>query len=123
MTLYDLIKQVSDIITPKTDAFYNYILYTSDDNWGFLRTRWCWWDKPVENRRLSDNYEVVMVTSMSRIEVSDFENKEDTVVKLQFHYDYSHAVMEDAVWDLGLLYKYVYLFDLKSKTYTMEYRG
>lgn len=38
MTLYELIKQVSQILTPQTDDFYNYVLYTSDDNGGFLRT-------------------------------------------------------------------------------------
>lgn len=122
MTLHDLIKQVSEIIIPGTDAFYNYILYTSDDNGGFLRTRWCWWDKPLENHKLSDNYEVVMVTSRSLIDVKDLEKRDDTYLKLQFHYDFKHAVPEDADWDLGLLYNYVYLVDLKAKTYMIVYR-
>ena len=37
MTLYELLKEISKILTPETDAFYQYALYTSDDNGGFLR--------------------------------------------------------------------------------------
>ena len=32
MTLYKLLKQISNIITPENDEFYRYALYTSDDN-------------------------------------------------------------------------------------------
>ena len=35
MTLYELLKQISDIITPDDNSFYRYALHTSDDNGGF----------------------------------------------------------------------------------------
>jgi len=42
MMLHDLLRQVSEILTPETGSFYGYLLHTSDDNGGFLRTRHCW---------------------------------------------------------------------------------
>ena len=38
MTLYKLLKQISNIITPENDEFYRYALYTSDDN-GFFEDK------------------------------------------------------------------------------------
>lgn len=58
MTLYELLKQISNIITPENDVFYRYAIYTSDDNGGFLRTRYCWrLDKPVKDRNLGEGFE------------------------------------------------------------------
>ena len=61
MQLYELIRKVSDILTPETDVFYN------DDNGGFLRTRYCWWDRCVKDRSLDDEYKKVLVTSVRPI--------------------------------------------------------
>ena len=35
MTLYELLKEISDILTPNDNAFFDYAIYTSDDNGGF----------------------------------------------------------------------------------------
>ncbi len=122
MTLYQLLKQISNIITPQNDAFYRYAIYTSDDNWGFLRTRHCWWlDKPLKDRNLGDGFEKVLVTAEQEINVDDFLVETDTLVKMQITYSEKNATIEDADWDTQLNYCYVYIFDLINGTYTMSY--
>ena len=122
MTLYGLLKEISGILTPEDDAFFTYAIYTSDDNGGFLRTRYCWWeDRPVEDGELGGGFETVMVTSKKEINTEDLHKKPDTLVKLQITYSLTDAKIQDADWDLQLGYCYVYLFDLKAGTYTMTY--
>ncbi len=122
MTLYALLKQISKIITPQNDAFYRYAIYTSDDNGGFLRTRYCWWlDRPIENRYLGDDFEKVLVTAKREINADDLEVETDTLVKMQITYSEKNATIEDADWDSQLDYCYVYIFDLIKGTYTMSY--
>ena len=81
MTLYELIERVSRIITPDTNAFFRYVLYTSDDN-GFLLTRYCWWDTPIRDCVLKNEYENVLVAAKSPIKEEDLKNEWDTLVKL-----------------------------------------
>ena len=54
MDLYTLLNNISVIVTPNTDYFYEYALHTFDNNGGFLRTRYCWWDKCLENHELKN---------------------------------------------------------------------
>lgn len=121
MTLYKLIKQVSTLITPESDDFYNYVLFTSDDNGGFLRTRYCWWDEPLADRNILGKYRKVLVACNKEISVVDLVNKKDTELKIQFHYDFYDATFEDAEWDLQIGYSYIYLFNLDNEV-LMEYR-
>lgn len=120
MTLYDLLKQISHIITPEDDSFYNYVLYTSDNNGGFLRTRYCWWDKPLENRKIKESYKRVIVSSTAEIDPKKFLDKSNTYIKMQIHYDIKDASINDVQCDIELGYKYIYIFDLESLTYTLE---
>ena len=84
MTLYELLQKLSNIITPEDDAFYRYAIYTSDDNGGFLRTRYCWRkDKPIQDKELGNGFETVLVTSKHKINTADMNNEFDTLVKLQ----------------------------------------
>ena len=122
MTLYKLIKQVSNILTPHNDAFFRYAIYTFDDNGGFLRTRYCWrLDKPLKDKELSDNFRRVLVTSRDIINIDNLLVDTDTLVKLQLTYSEPDATVEDALWDVDLGYNYVYIFDLINGVYTMSY--
>lgn len=122
MTLYSLLKEISNMITPEDDAFYTYALYTSDDNGGFLRTRYCWWeDKPIKDAELGDGFETVMVTSKSEINTENLHKKPETLVKLQITYSLTNATIGDADWDTESDYCYVYIFNLKTREYTMTY--
>lgn len=124
MTLYELIKKISKIITPDTDDFYQYVLHTSDDNGGFLRTRYCWWDECVKDRKIQSNYNKILVTSKEKFDINSFKklkDEEDTTVKMQISYDITNAAITDADWDSQCGYNYVYIFDLINNTYTQEY--
>lgn len=122
MTLYELIRNVSRIITPEDDSFFRYVIFTSDDNGGFLRTRYCWWpDRPIEDKELGDYaYERVMVTSKSEIDLKGLLDETETRVKIQFTYSREEATIANAEWDAQLGYRYVYIFDLKSGNYTLS---
>lgn len=124
MTLYDLIKRISAIITPNTDDFYEYVIHTSDDDGGFLRTRFCWWDKAVKNRTLYADYKKVLVTCEEEIDIvklKELEKGESTPVKMQLTYSLANPTLEDADWDVELGYCHVYLFDLENNTYTHKH--
>ena len=47
MSLYDLLKEISYILTPETHSLYDYMVHTFDDDGVFLRTRYFYWDKPI----------------------------------------------------------------------------
>lgn len=121
MTLYELIRRVSKIITPEDYSFFRYVIYTSDDNGGFLRTRYCWWlDRPIEDKDLGDyEYEKVMVTSKNEIDLNDLLDETETKVKIQFTYSREEPTIANAEWDAQLGYRYVYIFDLRSGNYTL----
>lgn len=124
MTLYELIKSISAIITPENNDFYEYVIHTSDDNGGFLRTRYCWFDKCVEDRKIRSDIKKVLVTSMSEIDVNNFrklKDGEDTAVKMQITYHEPNASIEDADWDSQFGYNYIYIFDLVNNTYIKDY--
>lgn len=130
MRLYELIQQISDIITPETNSFYNYALYTSDDDGGFLRTRYCWSLKPVGDHEIGNDFSKVIVASQKEInikhledntQISEFTGKNKTLVKLQIHYDFKKATWRDADWDIQMDYSYIYIFDLNKKKYNMKH--
>ena len=122
MTLYELLKEISGILTPDDDAFFRFAIYTSDDNGGFLRTRYCWWkDRPILDKNIGDGYETVLVTSKNEINTADLKDESNTLVKMQITYSNLNATTNDAEWDITLDYCYVYIFNLKTKTYTMTY--
>lgn len=125
MQLYELIKKVSDILTPETDVFYNYVLHTSDDNGGFLRTRYCWWDRCVKDRSLDDEYKKVLVTSVRPIDadtLAELVRNKKSHLRLQFQYWCADPTVDDADVDVELGYCYVYIFDLEQGNFTMEHR-
>lgn len=122
MTLYKLIEQISEILTPDTMLFYDYVLHTSDDNGGFLRTRYCWWEKTVEDFILGEKeYKKVMISMKRPFDIEDLADKKGTLVKMQIDYCETDATLENADWDAELGYCYIYIFDLQNKTYTMNY--
>lgn len=53
MTLYKLLEQISEVLTPQMHSLYDYLLHSSDDN-GFLRTRHCYWHTPLPDHGVPD---------------------------------------------------------------------
>ncbi len=120
MRLHELIKRLSDIITPKSGKFNEYVLHTSDDNADFLRTRECWSDETVPDKKIQDAYKGVIVTAAEPLEVSGLVKTDDLVnpIHMQISYGDTEARLENAIWDITMGYKYIYIFDLESNTYS-----
>lgn len=121
MNLYDLIHQISEILTPNTNSFFEYVINTSDDNGGFLRT--CFINK---NDKLK-NFEIqcmdkVLVCFAREFVEDDYYNygMAFTKTKLQLFYWKNVSIPARSRWSCGLGYKYSYVFDLKARTYTYK---
>lgn len=122
MTLIELIEEISKILTPYSNEFFNYVINTSDNNGGFLRTCYCWRKKAIADIDLGTRqYRVVLLTMQRQFDEADLRRSQLTNLKLQLHYEYTDAVFEDALWDAQLGYNYVYLVDLENKRFEMRY--
>lgn len=128
MTLYELLRQISEILAPKrAGELYDYFLHTFDDNDGFVRTRHCRFDKNdkvLNDRKLRDDIRSVF---FSVIEPFDFDKDEllgksegmgpRTLLKAQmFYFD---AVSEDAEENAAHGFDYPILIDLVEKKFQM----
>ena len=104
MTLYDLVECISKAITPKTNSLYNYVLHTSDDDGGFLRTRYCYSDKPVKDIEIK-NMDKAIVCFRKRFIEGDkyYSDKHNTLIKMQLFY-YCNDIEEDIKWSQSLGY-------------------
>ena len=121
MTLHELIKKLSEIITPETDAFNNYVLYTSDDNLGFLRTRHYWEDVPLRDRKFKRELSRAFVTAEAPIKEDDLVKRDKFVTSAKLQVTYYNTDIEDMEWDADLGYNYLYIFDLENKSFEMKY--
>lgn len=111
MMLYDLLRQISHIITPGSDEFFNYVINTSDNNGGFLRTSYRWRNNPIRDVGLGyRDYRTVLVTMERPFAEEDLYRKTSTYVKMQIDYINTDAVFEDAVWDAQFAYEIMHNF-------------
>ena len=117
MTLYELINQVAEIVLPGS-RLDEYILNTSDDNGGFLRTCYCRKGKPVNDRSVGD-LKTVLLTAKQKIEPEQLKDREYTRAKLQLTYGNDYTNPEDLEWDRELGYCWCYIVDLEEKAYSI----
>ena len=91
MTFYELILQISEILTPETNSFYDYILHSCDDNGGFLRTRWCRWEKVLPDFEVQTQEKTLICFRKPFHEGDAYYQKEEyavhTLVKMQLFYE------------------------------------
>ena len=98
---------------------FDYFIHAMDDH-GFLRTRYCYWDKKIDDRSVLDDIKTILITTKTPF---DFENETEyyvkeggiwedyilTGLKMQlFYYDNSdeNQVIEDIEWSEQLGYRY-----------------
>lgn len=131
MTLYELLARISDILTPRTGSLYDYMLHTFDDNGGFLRTRYCYWDQPLPDFPISD-IQTVLICFRRPFREGDayyeyeqcgagqeYEQK-NTLVKMQLFY--APGNMEDDIaWSCLFPYPEACIIDLRDKTYEFRH--
>lgn len=62
MTKYEFYKQIASILSPNnSEALFDYIIHAMDNNGFFLRTRYCYSNKPLPNGPLSRDVQIVLV--------------------------------------------------------------
>ena len=126
MRLYELLEQVSEILTPQTHSLYDYMVHTFDENGGFLRTRYCYWDRPVSDFRIADLNEVLICFRQPFREGDpyyeterygenlQFEQK-NTLVKMQLFY--TGNIEDNIAWSCQFPYPEAYIINLETKTF------
>ena len=131
MTLYQIIKKAAEILAPKnSDALFDYIIHSMDDDWGFLRTRYCYWEKTLTDRKYANNEEPrILLIAME--EPYRFDNEcgfyqplDDfgilgTLIKMQLFYcDLSNDAdfNSKAEWSAQLGYNYPVRINLTNGT-------
>ena len=131
MRLYELLEQVSDILTPQTHSLYDYMIHSFDNNGGFLRTRYCYWDRPVSDFRIADLCEVLICFRQAFREGDpyyeterygehlQFEQK-NTLVKMQLFYG-SDDMDGNIEWSRQMGYPSAYIIDLTDRTYKVRH--
>lgn len=128
MRLYELLKQVSDILTPQSKDLYKYMLHTFDNNGGFLRTRYCYLDAQIPDRSIPDLEKVLICFRQPYIEGDPFyihrqygdALQTETLVKMQLFY--SEGDMDgDIEWSRQLGYPIAYIIALTDRTYEVRH--
>lgn len=76
-TLYEMLRKTAEILTnnKNTELLYDYFIHAMDDDGGFLRTRWVYWeDKPLKDFELREAPCILLVALETPF---DFENNTD----------------------------------------------
>lgn len=128
MTRYEFLYRISEILAPKqTEEFFDYLLHSSDDDGGFLRTRWCYWENPLPDSNSNYQVKIALITMRSKY---DFDNlpsfyDEDgkTNVKIQVHFgDYSDddAFYQETLWASSVGFPYPVKIDFVNGMYEVS---
>ena len=63
LTLYKLLKEVSSILAKdNADKLFEYTIHSMDYNGGFLRSRYCYWEKTLTDFECGDDLKTILVT-------------------------------------------------------------
>ena len=110
MTLFEVLSKANKDITPDSNLFYFYVLKTSDDNGGFLRTCYCE-KKHIIKNKLIENVGFVVIGSMQPITERSLlrcftRTGIKTNLKLQIYYGMISSADEGIEINKNLGYKY-----------------
>ena len=129
MKIYDFLKIVSEkYCEERAEELFDFFIHAMDDDGGFLRTRWCYWDKSLIDGIVYDDIRTVLITakeSYDLLHMKYYERGEGgwkdyllTNLKIQiFYYDESDSDLcsQDIEWSNQLGYGYYTLLDLKEE--------
>lgn len=130
MTLYELLRKVSSILGKNNaNELFEYFIHSMDYNGGFLRSRYCYWDKTLSDFECSDNIKTVLVTlrypfdfcnSTEYYEECTSANSPFTLLKMQiFLYDLSNKerMEQEIMWSCCVGFAYPIKIDLINETF------
>lgn len=110
MTLYDALAKANRQITPDSNLFFFYVIKTSDDNGGFLRTCYCEKRHNLNDREIEDIGCIVVGSQQPVTEdklLDCFTHKGiRTDIKLQIYYGMINSTEEGIAINENLGYKY-----------------
>ncbi len=127
ISIFELIKIASKALTPDTDKLFNYIIWSSDNNGGFLRTCYRRKSNMLINFDIRfDNYTVVAFErefDESKLEFGPMFEGNSTQAKLEFHF--ANDVDCSLSWDLNCGYPHCYIIHdgvaIKAENAASEY--
>lgn len=128
--IYDFYRKVAKILAGENvDALFDYIIHAMDDDGGFLRTRWCYFDKKLPNKKLNADIKTVLISlhrpfdfqASKKYYVEDIpKDGTETELNMQlFYYDLSDKkrFKDDAQWSADVGFFYPIKIDMVNETY------
>lgn len=115
-TLHEALRRFDEEFTPGTTLFSDYVLWTSDNNGGFLRTRFVSKASPLPDRNLEEGTFIILAVdgSIDTDKITyhgDYSTHKLTELKLQFCW-MSLSDLEDMLdWNEQLGYKNRYVLN------------
>lgn len=118
LTTYELYKKIASILAQNnSEALFDYIIHSMDNNGGFLRSRYCYWNKVLPDSNcgnistvlLSLNHPFDFNASTDYYENDPYSPDLFTKLKMQlFLYDLSDekSFMEEAEWSAAVGFSY-----------------
>lgn len=124
MTSYDFYMRIAEILVPENpEVLFDYILNAMDDNGGFLRTRFRYFENPLPNKEGPYDKQYALVVLRQNFDLNDVskyyrktDNRETALNMEIFAYSFS-----DDEYDLAksyvTFYRYPIKIDLVNGTY------
>ena len=129
-SMYDFYRKVAKILAGENaDALFDYIIHAMDDDGGFLRSSWCYFDKILQDWKFGADINTALVTLQKPF---DFQKSKkyyvedipkagtETELKMQlFYYDLSDEkrFKDDAQWSAEVGFFYPVKIDMVNETY------
>lgn len=129
-TMYDFYHKVASTLSKKNaDAIFDYIIHSMDDNGGFLRSRFCYWEKTLPDRPFHCKPQIVLVALQTPFDFDAstdyYEEAKDglsdypyTKLKMQLFYtdaSEERVFRSDAEWSAEVGYPYYIKVDLAEE--------
>ena len=73
VTFFEMLHRTAEILTnnKNTEALFDYFIHAMDDDGGFLRTRWIYWEKTLKDDEYAEPPKIILIALRSPF---DFEN-------------------------------------------------
>ena len=124
MTLYDLINEVDEAFTPTTHTLKDFIIHTSDNNGGFLRTCYRRKKEPLANIEIGDPDYILIAFqeeyTEDSITLNHNPNGELTKAKLQLCYWTNENIADEVSLYMSLGYIYCYIISSHGEIFKIS---
>ncbi|MFV0361468.1 MAG: hypothetical protein ACK5LL_00040 [Suipraeoptans sp.] len=75
MSRYEFLRRVAKILAPQNaEALFDYIIHSMDDDGGFLRSRYCYWNKVLPDYEEKNEQQIVLAALARPFNFNDETN-------------------------------------------------